>query len=155
MGVGGGREAIPLAQKGFEVTGVDFVPEMVAQAKANARRHNVEIEGLVQDISNLEVAQASFDVIWFTTGLYSSIPTRALRISMLQRIHHALRQEGCVVCQFSWNPSAHRSFSSGTTAGHPGRFADLVATASLKTATNSSAILNSSILSATIANCRF
>lgn len=105
LGVGGGREAIPLAQKGFEVTGIDFVPEMVAQAKTNARRHNVDIEGLVQDISNLELSQASFDVIWFTRGLYSSIPTHVRRISMLQRIHHALRQEGCVVCQFSWNPS--------------------------------------------------
>src|SRR5512136_727202 len=30
LGVGGGREAIPLAKMGFEVTGVDFVPELVA-----------------------------------------------------------------------------------------------------------------------------
>ncbi|MGO9570884.1 MAG: class I SAM-dependent methyltransferase, partial [Desulfomonilaceae bacterium] len=62
LGVGGGREAIPLAQKGFDVTAVDFVPEMVAQAKENARRHNVDIAGLVQDISQLEVSRASFDV---------------------------------------------------------------------------------------------
>src|SRR5208283_2493813 len=107
LGVGGGREAIPLAQKGYEVIGVDFVAEMVAQAKANARRHNVEIGGLVQDISQLEVSRASFDVIWFSTALYSAIPTRRLRVSMLQRIHLALRDQGCVVCQFSWNPSGH------------------------------------------------
>ena len=111
LGVGGGREAIPLAKKGFEVTGVDFVPEMVAQAKANARNHKVEIRGVVQDISKLEVTSDSFDVIWFATALYSQIPTRSLRIAMLQRIYHALRQDGCVVCQFSFNRSGG-NFSS-------------------------------------------
>ena len=105
LGIGGGREAIAFAQRGFEVTGVDFVPEMVAHAKANARRHHVEIEALVQDISDLEVAQASFEVVWFSTDGYSFIPTRRLRISMLQRLHHALRPGGCVVCRFSWNTS--------------------------------------------------
>jgi len=104
LGIGGGREAVAFAQMGFEVTGVDFVPEMVAHAKANARRHHVEIEGLVQDISDLELAQASFEVVWFSTDGYSFIPTRRLRISMLQRLHHALQPGGCVVCQFSWNP---------------------------------------------------
>ncbi len=105
LGIGGGREAIAFAQKGFDVTGVDFVPEMVAHAKASARRHHVEIEGLVQDFSGLEVAQASFEVVWFSADGYSFIPTRRLRISMLQRLHHALRPGGCVVCRFSWNAS--------------------------------------------------
>jgi len=110
LGVGGGREAIPLAQKGFDVTGVDFVPEMVAQAQSNALNHEMEIRGLVQDISKLEVTSASFDVIWFSTALYSQIPTRSLRIAMLQRIYHALRPDGCVVCQFNFDGSG-RGFS--------------------------------------------
>ena len=38
LGVGGGREAIPLARLGFQVTGVDFVPGMVALAQENAAR---------------------------------------------------------------------------------------------------------------------
>lgn len=105
LGLGGGREAISFAKRGFTVTGVDFVTEMVAQAKANARRHHVKIEGLVQDFSNLGIAPASFDVIWFSTGLYSAIPTRAMRISALKRMRRALRPGGCVVCQFTWDPS--------------------------------------------------
>lgn len=47
LGVGGGREAIPLAQMGFDVTGVDFVPAMIEAAKANAARASVRIEGIV------------------------------------------------------------------------------------------------------------
>jgi ubiquinone/menaquinone biosynthesis C-methylase UbiE len=104
LGVGGGREAIPLAQRGFEVTGVDHVPEMVARAQANARRHNLDIQGLVQDVTNLEVPQNYFDVIWFSTALYSTIPTRSRRIAVLHCIFNALRPQGCVVCQFNWNP---------------------------------------------------
>ncbi len=111
LGTGGGREAIAFAQRGFEVTGADFVPEMVAQTEVNARRYRVAIDGLVQDISSLEAARGSFDVVWFTTGLYSSLPTRARRISALQSIHHALRPKGSVVCQFSWDPSSGTTYS--------------------------------------------
>lgn len=34
--MGGGREAIALAQRGFEVVGVDFVPEVLEKARENA-----------------------------------------------------------------------------------------------------------------------
>jgi len=105
LGVGGGREAIPLAKEGFEVIGVDFVSEMVDQAQAAARRHHMQIGGLVQDISTLQVPEASFDVIWFSAALYSSVPSSARRIDMLQHVHQALRPEGYVACQFSWNPT--------------------------------------------------
>ncbi|MBI4966376.1 MAG: class I SAM-dependent methyltransferase [Desulfomonile tiedjei] len=105
LGLGGGRDAIRLAQEGFDVTGVDFVPEMLARAQANAWGHNVEIGGVVQDISNLDVPRDSYDVVWFSTGLYSQIPTRSLRISLLERVRKALRSDGCVVCQFDFNRS--------------------------------------------------
>jgi 2-polyprenyl-3-methyl-5-hydroxy-6-metoxy-1,4-benzoquinol methylase len=47
LGVGGGREAIPLARMDFTVTGVDFIPAMVEQVKTNAARCGVNIKGLV------------------------------------------------------------------------------------------------------------
>ena len=62
IGVGGGREAIPLAQAGFAVTGLDFIPEMVARAKENALRHGIKLAGLVQEISRLDVPANSFDL---------------------------------------------------------------------------------------------
>jgi ubiquinone/menaquinone biosynthesis C-methylase UbiE len=72
----------------------------------------------VQEISNLEVAPASFDVIWFSTALYSSIPTRDSRLSALQRMHRILRSGGCVVCQFSWNPCAGHYSARTQGLGH-------------------------------------
>lgn len=103
LGVGGGREAIPLARLGFRVTGVDFIPELVKNARANARERGVEIDGLVQEISELEVEAGSFDVVWLSAAMYSSIPTRARRRAMLGRIGRALAPDGYFLCQFAWD----------------------------------------------------
>jgi SAM-dependent methyltransferase len=102
LDVGGGREAIPLAQAGFSVTGVDFVPEMIEQAKANAEKAGVRLEGLVQEISSLDVAPESYDVAWLWAAMYSCVPTRRRRLAMLKRIHGALRPGGYFLCQFQW-----------------------------------------------------
>lgn len=102
LDVGGGREAIPLAQSGFSVTGVDYVPEMIEQAKANAEKAGVRIEGLVQEISSLDVPPESYDVAWLWAAMYSSVPTRQRRLAMLKRIHRALRPDGYFLCQFRW-----------------------------------------------------
>jgi SAM-dependent methyltransferase len=102
LDIGGGREAIPLARAGFLVTGVDFIPGMVEQAKANAEKAGVRIEGLVQEISSLDVAPQSYDVVWLSAAMYSCVPTRRRRIAMLKRIHRALRPGGYFLCQFHW-----------------------------------------------------
>jgi SAM-dependent methyltransferase len=103
LGVGGGREAIPLARMGFEVTGVDFVPEMVAKAAENAVRHGVKIEGIVQEISKIDVPAGAFDVVWLSAATYSCVPTRSRRMEMLQRIGKALKPGGYFICQFRWD----------------------------------------------------
>ncbi len=103
LGVGGGREAIPLARLGFQVTGVDFVPEMVEQAIRNAARHDLVIDGLVQEISRLELPENAYDAVWLSAAMYSCVPTRQRRLEMLRRIYKALRPGGFFVCQFHWS----------------------------------------------------
>jgi SAM-dependent methyltransferase len=102
LGVGGGREAIPLAKMGLEVTGVDFVPEMVEKAKENAARHGMRIEGLVQEISKIDVTTGAYDVAWLSAAMYSCVPTRGRRVEMLKRIGKALKPGGYFICQFRW-----------------------------------------------------
>ncbi|NLG28710.1 MAG: class I SAM-dependent methyltransferase [Chloroflexi bacterium] len=104
LGVGGGREAIPFARAGYAVTGVDFVPGMVAKAQANAAAAGLQIAGLVQELSRLDVPAGSFDLVWISSRMYSCVPTRARRVAALQRIRRALRPGGCLVCMFEWNP---------------------------------------------------
>lgn len=109
LGLGGGRDAIALAKVGFEVTGVDFVPEMIERAKANALKRGVRIEGIIQDFSRLDVPAASYDVVWLSAFMYSCIPTRKRRVEMLKRIAKALKPSGYFVCEFSWDRSPRRS----------------------------------------------
>jgi 2-polyprenyl-3-methyl-5-hydroxy-6-metoxy-1,4-benzoquinol methylase len=102
LGVGGGREAIPLAKMGFQVTGVDFVPALVEKAKENAAQHGVRMEGLVQEISKIDVPTESYDCAWLSAAMYSCVPTRGRRVKMLKKINKALKPGGHFICQFRW-----------------------------------------------------
>jgi SAM-dependent methyltransferase len=102
LGVGGGREAVPLARMGFHVTGVDYVPSLVDRASENAARRGVCIEGLVQEISRLDVPACAFDVVWLSRSMYSCVPGRARRVDMVRRIARALKPGGLFLCQFLW-----------------------------------------------------
>jgi 2-polyprenyl-3-methyl-5-hydroxy-6-metoxy-1,4-benzoquinol methylase len=105
LGMGGGREAIFLAKAGFNVTGVDFIEEMVEKAKGNARQRGVEIQGKVQEMSQLDFDSGTYDVIWFSCSIYSTIPGKKARIEMLQRVGKWIKPRGRVVCGFYWNPA--------------------------------------------------
>ncbi len=112
LGVGGGREAIPLIRMGYRVTGVDHVAAMVDRARENATRRGVQIEGLVQEISRLDVPAGAYDVVWLSRSMYSCVPTRARRVEMVRRIARALKPGGFFLCQFHWDPRP-RSTSMG------------------------------------------
>jgi SAM-dependent methyltransferase len=109
LGVGGGREAIPLARMGFRVTGVDFVEAMVERAKQNAVKRGLEIDGMVQEISSLDIQPDTYDVVWLSKAMYSCVPTRRRRIEMVNRIVNCLKPGGIFLCQFHrdtrYNPS--------------------------------------------------
>ena len=103
LGSGGGREAIVLARRGFDVTGVDNVVGMAEKAKENAAERGLNVRFLVQDITKLDVPKRSFDIVWLAAGLYSLIPTRKLRTALLERIGSALREGGYCICGFYKN----------------------------------------------------
>ena len=63
LGMGEGRNAVFLASKGWQVTGVDFSPEAIKQAKARAAAAHVPIEAIVQDLDAFELGQAKWDLI--------------------------------------------------------------------------------------------
>jgi SAM-dependent methyltransferase len=104
LGVGGGREAIALARMGYDLTGVDFVPQMVRRAIQNAARRGFTIQGMVQEVSRLDVPAGAYDVVWLSSSMYSCVPTRARRVGMVRRIARALKPGGLFLCQFHWRP---------------------------------------------------
>lgn len=102
LGLGGGREAVPLAKMGFEVTGVDFVTEMVERARKHALEQGVQISVLVQDLTHLDVPKNHYNVVWLSSFTYSLIPTRQRRIQMLRKIRETLIPDGYFICEFLW-----------------------------------------------------
>jgi SAM-dependent methyltransferase len=63
LGCGAGANAIFLAQKGFEVTGVDYAEAAIDKAKARARDAGVEINFIVDDLTNLHHVSDTFDFL--------------------------------------------------------------------------------------------
>lgn len=101
LGVGGGREAIFFAQMGFQVTGIDFIPGMVENAIRNAENRGTRINGLVQEISTLDMPEDAFDVVWISSCMYSCIPSSSRRVSMLKRLICTLKPGGTLICLFA------------------------------------------------------
>ena len=60
LGCGTGGHALPLAQRGYDVTGVDRSEQMLAIARAKATQANLSVEFQHGDIRNLELGQ-TFD----------------------------------------------------------------------------------------------
>ncbi|MBD3386645.1 methyltransferase domain-containing protein [candidate division KSB1 bacterium] len=106
LGIGGGREVIPLAKAGFSITGIDFVADMVSNAEKFAAARGITLRGLVQEISSLQLESDYYDVIWLSGAMYSTIPTSKRRIRTLETFSRALKADGNVICQFHWDQSA-------------------------------------------------
>ncbi len=63
MGMGEGRNAVFLAQKGFRVTGVDISSVAVKKAHLLAKEYGVKIKGVTASLTDYEIAPGSFDAI--------------------------------------------------------------------------------------------
>jgi len=94
VGSGTGRECFALARAGWRVTGVDFAPAMVEQARRGAASRGLEVEFLLGDVRNQDFAGASYAAILFTYDVYSFIPRRAQRLDVLRHLRSMLQTPG-------------------------------------------------------------
>jgi SAM-dependent methyltransferase len=63
MGMGEGRNAVFLAQKGYKVTGVDISSVAVKKAYSLAQEFGVKIKGVVASLPDYKIPPQSFDAI--------------------------------------------------------------------------------------------
>lgn len=63
MGMGEGRNAVFLAQKGYKVTGVDISSVAVKKSYLLAQEFGVKIKGVVASLSDYQIAPGTFDAI--------------------------------------------------------------------------------------------
>jgi cyclopropane fatty-acyl-phospholipid synthase-like methyltransferase len=63
LGCGAGLEAIYLAKKGFDVTGVDFSATAIKMAREKAREEGVEVNIVQDDLTALQHVSGTFDFL--------------------------------------------------------------------------------------------
>ena len=57
LACGTGRIAIPIAQEGLSVVGLDFSVKMLDQAKRNSKEHKLEINWIEGDMTNFSLGK--------------------------------------------------------------------------------------------------
>ena len=60
----------------------------------------------------MQIPEDSYDFIWLSRAMYSSVPTRKRRVEMLRKIKTALKPGGFFLCQFHLDPRVMLSWKS-------------------------------------------
>ncbi|WP_246940545.1 class I SAM-dependent DNA methyltransferase [Bacillus pinisoli] len=95
LGCGTGAIAIPLAQKGFQVTGLDLSEEMLTIADEKARKEQVDIHFLQQSMTDLSLLPAHiFDTIICFCDSLNYLTDEQDVIKTVKGVHHLLKPGG-------------------------------------------------------------
>jgi cyclopropane fatty-acyl-phospholipid synthase-like methyltransferase len=72
LGCGTGTNVLTLRQHGWEVTGIDFVPQAIRQARRKARKANLDVTLVSGDVSNPGLYHGEYDLI-LDMGCYHAL----------------------------------------------------------------------------------
>nr|WP_319400597.1 class I SAM-dependent methyltransferase [uncultured Carboxylicivirga sp.] len=90
LGEGEGRNAVYTASKGWNVTAVDFSSEGQKKAYSLAKKHHVDIEYKVQDVTQYKAPDNSYDCIAL---IFLHMPSTDF-YPMLRKLHSTLTNNG-------------------------------------------------------------
>jgi SAM-dependent methyltransferase len=94
LACGTGTMTIRLAEQGFQVTGVDIIPEMIALASQKALKQGVSIDWVVADARTFHL-QKQFPFIYMLGNAFQHFLSRADQEALLARVREHLQPEGC------------------------------------------------------------
>jgi ubiquinone/menaquinone biosynthesis C-methylase UbiE len=93
VGCGAGFTVLELVQQGYQVSGVDFAPNMIIRAQREAKNRHLAVDFRVADAESLPYNTASFDAV-IALGLMGNLtqdqPT-------LREMHRVLKEGGLLV----------------------------------------------------------
>lgn len=100
---GTGRLTIPIAKEGYAITGVDFTPSMLAQAKAKALEAGLTIPFIEADIRTLDL-QEKFDLIFIPFNSIHHLYQNDDLFQALQCVKSHLKEDGLLLLD-CFNPN--------------------------------------------------
>ncbi len=85
LGCGTGTNVITLAQHGWKVTGIDFVPRAIEKARRKIAQAGVQATVLHGDVTRLEGISGPFDLA-LDLGCFHGVPARSEYLHQLSRV---------------------------------------------------------------------
>ncbi|HJV14106.1 MAG TPA: class I SAM-dependent methyltransferase [Propionibacteriaceae bacterium] len=98
LGIGTGRIALPLVQRGIRVHGIDLSEAMVARLRAKAGAEQIEVT--IGDFATTTV-QGSFSVAFLVFNTIMNLTTQDEQVACFQNVAAHLSPGGCFVIEVS------------------------------------------------------
>ncbi len=103
IGCGAGRHVMRLAKRGYDATGIDASPEMVAYVQGEARRLKLSITARVDDLRRLTVS-GTYDLAYCFMDTFRFLLTNDEILAHLRAVAERLAPGGLYLLDF-WVPS--------------------------------------------------
>ncbi len=94
IGCGTGNVTIPLAEMGYNLTGLDMSPEMLAVAEEKARTKGLAVNWLCQDMRAMDLADLRFDLVISMTDSLNYISTAIELQHIFKKVYNLLQDGG-------------------------------------------------------------
>jgi SAM-dependent methyltransferase len=96
LGIGTGRIALPLSQRGVPIHGIELSPEMVEQLRA--KPGSEEIEVTIGDFSTTKV-EGTFKLAYLVFNTITNLTSQRSQIQCFQNVADHLERGGCFVIE--------------------------------------------------------
>lgn len=97
IGCGTGRTSLPLSERWFQVTGIDFSTEMINAARRIAIEKCINITYMDWDAARLDFPENSLDYVFFSNQGWAQNPSKELRMDILREVRRVLRDKGIFI----------------------------------------------------------
>ena len=115
---GPGRFAVPLARRGFRVTGVDRTAFFLDKARERAAHENVDVEWVRDDMRTF-VRPGAFDLALSMFTSFGYFDDKDDDLTVLRNIHASLRSGGTLVMDVAGKELVARDFKPASSRKYP------------------------------------
>lgn len=97
LACGYGRLAIPLAKKGFNIEGIDISPNLINNARKEAKRQKLKIKFKIGDMKKLHYSNETFNKIFCMWSSFNHLLTEKDQLKTLNEIYRILKSKGLAI----------------------------------------------------------